>query len=161
MSIRSVRAQSKYLNTWREMGEALDAGNVQKVSQLLQNDYNSKMEDKRKLEAALKNPTAPENRKIVEGRFPFMIPKSQYFQAFKKQQKIDESLEQCMEENPEMFGQVIMLYINCQINGHNVKAFVDSGAQMTIMSSECARKCDLTDLIDVRFSGIAQDGFLK
>lgn len=57
------------MNTWREMGEALDAGNVQKVSQLLQNDYNSKMEDKRKLEAALQNPTAPENRKIVEGRY--------------------------------------------------------------------------------------------
>ena len=66
-----------------------------------------------------------------------------------------------MEENPEMFGQVIMLYINCQINGHNVKAFVDSGAQMTIMSSECARNCGLTDLIDVRFSGIAQAIFKK
>jgi len=134
--------RNQYLNTWKEMGEAIDAGNVKKVSQLLQNDYNSKMEDKQKLENALKNPTAPENRKIVE--------------AFQKQQKIDESLEQCMEENPEMFGQVIMLYINCQINGHSVKAFVDSGAQMTIMSSECARKCGLTDLIDVRFSGIAQ-----
>ena len=50
------------------MGEAIDAGNVKKVSQLLQNDYNSKMEDKQKLENALKNPTAPENRKIVEGK---------------------------------------------------------------------------------------------
>ena len=40
-----------------------------------------------------------------------------------------------------------------------MKAFVDSGAQMTIMSSECARNCGLTDLIDVRFSGIAQASF--
>ena len=49
------------------------------------------------------------------------------FSEFQKQQRIDESLEQCMEENPEMFGTVIMLYIDCLINGHKIKAFVDSG----------------------------------
>lgn len=57
---------------------------------------------------------------------------------------------------PESFIKVTMLYVNLKINNHPIKAFIDSGAQSTIMSKDCAEKCGLTRLIDTRFAGVAQ-----
>lgn len=72
-----------------------------------------------------------------------------------KEEKIEENLMMAMEYHPEVFGSITMLYVNCRINESTIKAFVDCGAQTTIISKSCAVSCRLEDLIDARFSAVA------
>ncbi|KAM4827874.1 protein DDI1 homolog 1 [Thomomys bottae] len=73
-----------------------------------------------------------------------------------RQQNIEENMTIAMEEAPESFGQVAMLYVNCKVSGLPLKAFVDSGAQMTIMSQACAERCNIIRLMDRRWAGVAK-----
>lgn len=87
------------------------------------------------------DPNDPENqKKILE-----MI----------QQEQIEESMYTALEYNPESFAPVTMLYISGELNGEKIKAFVDSGAQKTIILTRLAEQCGLTRWIDRRFQGLA------
>ena len=85
--------------------------------------------------------------------YPLTLQTMKEIQELIRKSNVQQNMEMAMEYNPESFGRVIMLYIPVKINGVTVKAFVDSGAQVTIMSAKCAEKCGLLRLIDERYRG--------
>jgi Aspartyl protease len=87
---------------------------------------------------------------------PNDIEASEYVQKQERQTLIQEQYEYVMNEYPEsVVGRVLMLYIPMKINGFPVSAFIDSGAQQTIMSLSLAKQCQIDQYIDTRMAGIA------
>jgi len=73
-----------------------------------------------------------------------------------RKQAVEENLEHAIEHAPEAFAEVVMLYVHLKVNGVAMKAFVDSGAQRSIMSRSAAEKCGILRLMDTRFAGVAR-----
>jgi DNA damage-inducible protein 1 len=129
-----------------EMGSAVSTRDPGPVRMLMMKrllnghkvQYDQKVEEDR----IWSDPDNPENQQKIADRI--------------RQQNVQASMETAMDEMPETFGSVHMLYINIEVNGHPIKAFVDSGAQSTIMSVSCAEKCGVSRLVDTRFAGEAR-----
>lgn len=129
-----------------QLAEAVETGDVGKVRTCVMiqqmDSHKAKWTQETERAALFANPDSEEN----QAKIAKMI----------EQDAIDQNYAMAMEEAPEVFARVSMLYIDTEINSVRVKAFVDSGAQSTIMSATCAEKCGLMRLVDRRFHGEAR-----
>ncbi|KAB0397393.1 hypothetical protein E2I00_002713, partial [Balaenoptera physalus] len=81
---------------------------------------------------------------------PFDLKAQAKIEEDTRQQNIEENMTIAMEDGLESFCRVVVLYINWKVTGHPLKAFADSGAQMTIMSQACAER---VHLVQVKIEG--------
>ncbi|EQC40635.1 hypothetical protein SDRG_01716 [Saprolegnia diclina VS20] len=127
------------------MAAAIRVNNVSEVRMLLMKQYmeaaSRKYQEEQELIALNANPFSEEAQAKIEEAI--------------RLGNVQQNMEIAMEEMPEAFGRVSMLYIPTVVNGTPVKAFVDSGAQSTIMSSSCAERCGIMRLVDRRYAGQA------
>jgi len=125
------------------LAEALESGSLETFSSVLKEQQEARKErEAQRIRMANADPFDVEAQRLIATEIA--------------QKNIDQNMELAMEASPESFGSVIMLYINCVVNGHQVKAFVDSGAQATIMSQAAAERCNIMRLVDQRWAGIAK-----
>ena len=148
--MREFRASSQLMTQLRTRDAAMASAIEREDVEAFQNrmrEFQKRADDLRRAEA--------EEMALMHAD-PFDVEAQKKIEEAIRRENVQHNLEMAMDETPEVFGQVVMLYVDAEVNGTPLKAFVDSGAQMTIMSVSFARKCGLERLIDHRFQGMAK-----
>ena len=128
------------------LAEAIVSGNDAKLEEIVKQKVNQVEENAKKEQIEyLKLMKADQNDPNVQKKIAEIIRKK----------NINENLKYAEEFLPETLFTVHMLYINIEINKKKVIALVDTGAQSTIMCKKLAEECDLMNLCDERYQGIA------
>ena len=155
-STSAAASQNQAIDATSEMARAQILANPELLQQLresepeiadaAQNDpakfrdlYNARGERYRKMQDEKRQ---MENLLMAD---PFDVEAQRKIEEMIRQEAVLENMEHAMEYAPESFGRVHMLYVNVEVNGKAVKAFVDSGAQATI--SECGMHLTAQSLI--------------
>jgi len=140
----SIMSQLQQSNP--QLAQAVSNDNIELFQNLLRQQHQQRllMQQQRQQEIDLMNAD------------PFDVEAQKKIEEAIRQKNVDENWEAAIEHNPEAFARVIMLYVDMEVNGFPLKAFVDSGAQSTIISKQCAERCGLLRLMDQRYKGIAK-----
>ncbi|XP_047315938.1 protein DNA-DAMAGE INDUCIBLE 1 isoform X2 [Impatiens glandulifera] len=129
-----------------ELAQTLLGNDVNRLQEMLRQRHQQKSEMRRRQDEEM----------ALHYADPFDVEAQKKIEAAIRQKGIDENWAAALEHNPEAFARVVMLYVDMDVNGVPLKAFVDSGAQSTIISKSCAERCGLLRLLDQRYKGIAQ-----
>lgn len=142
---RESNTMAQLFQTDPEFAQALLGNDLNKLQEILRQRHRQRSEIQRQRDEELALLYAD----------PFDVEAQKKIEAAIQQKGIDENWAAALEYNPEAFARVVMLYVDMEVNGVPLKAFVDSGAQSTIISKSCAERCGLLRLLDRRYRGIA------
>ncbi|KAK2956219.1 putative DNA damage-inducible protein 1 [Blattamonas nauphoetae] len=144
--IRSDPVASNLLQQSRpDIYQAVQIGDTDVVDLYLMEVYNHKMKVYHKLQ---------QRQRMIDAN-PNSVEAQTAIMANIHRIAIKENFEKAMEEIPESFVSVHMLYIPVEINGRPVQVFVDSGAQITVISRTLCDHCGIGHLIDKSVKGRA------
>jgi len=130
----------------RELYEAIQRNDVNAVVTLMSESLNAYKLQKHNEQQKIKQITAD----------PMSSEAQEYFAEQIRMENVARNMEAALEYHPESFGSVVMLFVPAKVNGVEITAFVDSGAQSTIISKQCLERCHLSHLMDTRFKGVAR-----
>ncbi|XP_020100707.1 DNA damage-inducible protein 1 [Ananas comosus] len=142
---RDSQLMAQLLQNDPALSQAVVGDNLDDLQNILRERHQQRLELRRKQEEEIALMYAD----------PFDVESQKKIEAAIRQKGIDENWEAALEYNPEAFARVVMLYVDMEVNGVPLKAFVDSGAQSTIISKSCAERCGLLRLLDQRYKGVA------